>query len=176
MWTTSHDWEGGWYEHKGYMVPPLSIEGLREFNLVQQGRNSLILHNFSIPPCAKYGLPTSTLLWSFVSVCYLGGPRGSQTREYEGIEKVWGCLTTRLLPKQGLLAPFVGLVDFVDRGFSNFRDHHMSDRVGIRGKMNTQDECTRRVRTYIHKCSYSFMRRRGAWACPNSPSSQDGRT
>ena len=29
---------------------------------------------------------------------------------------------------------------------------------------------------HTHKCLYAFMRRRGAWASPNAPSSQDGRT
>ena len=37
-----------------------NVNCLREFNLIEQCQNSLILHNFNIRPCAKYGLSTST--------------------------------------------------------------------------------------------------------------------
>ena len=87
------------------------------------------------------------------------------------------CLTTSLFLEQGLVAPFCGAGVFVDRDSSRFQDHRMS-RVNqrVQEKMSTQDERTREGITHIHKCSYAFMRRRGAWAHSNAPSSQDGQT
>ena len=76
------------------------------------------------------------------------GPRGSWTREYEGIKET-RCLlydntTSRPLPEQGLVAPFVGLVAFIDQDSLSFRDHCTSQVIKrVQAKMSTQDESTR---------------------------------
>ena len=83
------------------------------------------------------------------------------------------CLMTSLFLDQGLVAPFCGAGVFIDHDSSRFQDHCMS-RVNqrVQEKMSTQDERTREGITHIHECSCAFMRRRGAWARPNAPSSQ----
>ena len=50
-------------------------------------------------------------------------------------------------------------------------------RPNVQGKTRAHVQTVERTRkTQTHtQCSYAFMRRRGAWASPNAPSSQDDR-
>ena len=51
-------------------------------------------------------------------------------------------------------------------------------RPNVQGKTRTHAQTVERTRKTQTRtqCSYAFMRRRGAWASPNAPSSQDDRT
>ena len=115
-----------------------------------------------------------TLSRSCARVCYLGRTTGGLgLGSVNGYRRPEVCLTTSLFLEQGLVAPFCGAGVFVDRDSSSFQDHRTS-RVNqrVQAKMATQDERTREGITHTHECSCAFMRRRGAWARPNAPSSQ----